>query len=543
MSSRGQMIDKIISVFFYCLVVIGVLLHFKINYMFGLDDSYITFRYAQNFSEGYGLRFNVDEKYFGSTAMGFALLLGVLSYIIDTVTHHSIFIKDQIADVGVWIPVMANLLSAISIGAVVIVLFRIGNSLLSVRLSFVFSVFFGIFIFISPISERVSGHETCLYLALLLVGLYLLYFSNRYFIAGISIGLAATVRPDSYLMFLIAASILLVRYFVGRQNPRSLKSVISFTGGFLLLVIPWMIFCHVYFGQILPGTLDAKQAQALLGDFPVYSFDILAKETILFFEWYLLSAFVLTTISAIILLILMNRSIVAIFNHASLCMIVSLLLFGFGQFIAYCLMSVSFWPWYLHPVWFSIMMASIISIMELLSYLSVSGWVNIWSSLTLLIVFVLGELSFFQTNNPIEKWLSLWSEGKRSIWDHPYSYDPIVRYLKEKEPKGTTVATAEPGALGFKLGPAFKVVDELGLTSPGVAKKLIAGDARYLFATWNPEYVIVSWDGSYTSHKADWFNKQYELIGEFDRQDYWKERIHHGAYLFKKRIQSHQESQ
>lgn len=64
-----------------------------------------------------------------------------------------------------------------------------------------------------------------------------------------------------------------------------------------------------------------------------------------------------------------------------------------------------------------------------------------------------------------------------------YSYDPIVRYLKEKEPKGTTVATAEPGALGFKLGPAFKVVDELGLTSPGVAKKLIAGDARYLFAT------------------------------------------------------------
>ena len=98
MSSRGQMIDKIISVFFYCLVVIGVLLHFKINYLFGLDDSYITFRYAQNFSEGYGLRFNVDEKYFGSTAMGFALLLGVLSYIIDTVTHHSIFIKDQIAD-------------------------------------------------------------------------------------------------------------------------------------------------------------------------------------------------------------------------------------------------------------------------------------------------------------------------------------------------------------------------------------------------------------------------------------------------------------
>lgn len=247
---------------------------------------------------------------------------------------------------------------------------------------------------------------------------YSLYFSNRYFIAGISIGLAATVRPDSYLMFLIAASILLVRYFVGRQNPRSLKSVISFTGGFLLLVIPWMIFCHVYFGQILPGTLDAKQAQALLGDFPVYSFDILAKETILFFEWYLLSAFVLATVSAIILLILMNRSIVAIFNHASLCMIVSLLLFGFGQFIAYCLMSV-FWPWYLHPVWFSIMMASIISIMELLGYLSVSGWVNIWSSLTLLIVFVLGELSFFQTNNPIEKWLSLWSEGKRSIWDHP----------------------------------------------------------------------------------------------------------------------------
>lgn len=543
MRHYNQMIDKTISVFFYCLVVIGVLLHFKINYMFGLDDSYITFRYAQNFSEGYGLRFNVDEKYLGSTAMGFAIILGILSYIIDTVTHNSIFIKDQVADSGVWIPVIANLLSAISMGAMVVVLFRIGKSLLGVRLGFFFSVLFGMFIFISPISERVSGHETCIYLAILLVGLYLLYFASKYFFSGVLIGLAVTVRPDSYLMFLIVVLILLARYFVDRQQSRSLKSVVSFTSGFLLLIVPWMMFCHVYFGQILPGTLDAKRVQALLGDFPVYSFDIVAKETVLFFGWYLLAAFVLSIASAIVLLILMNRQLVAVFNNSSLCMIISLLLFGFGQFIIYRLIQVSFWWWYLHPVWFSIIMASVISMITLLSYLSVSGWVNIGSSLTLLIVFVLGELSFFQTNNPIEKWLSLWEEGKRSVWEHPYSYDSIVRYLKEKEPAGASVVTAEPGALGFKLGPAFKVIDELGLTSPKVAKKMIEGDVKYPFTTWDPEYVIVSWEGSYTPHKTDWFSKEYELVGEFDHHDYWKQHIYHGAYLFKKRIQTDQELQ
>ena len=43
-----------------------------------LDDFYITFRYAQNFVHGEGLVFNPGERVFGTTAPGYALLLGLL---------------------------------------------------------------------------------------------------------------------------------------------------------------------------------------------------------------------------------------------------------------------------------------------------------------------------------------------------------------------------------------------------------------------------------------------------------------------------------
>lgn len=542
MSHYDQKINRTIVLVFYGLTAIGILLHFKMNFMFGLDDSYITFRYAQNLADGYGLRFNVDEKYFGSTAMGFAILLGVVSHAIDVITHHSFIIKEQIADSGIWIPVVANFLSAVSMGVIVVVLYKIGNAILGLKIGFAVAVFFGVFIFVSPISERVSGHETNMHLAILFVSLYLLYFTNGFFISGLVLGLSVTLRPDSYLMFLIMVSILAIRCFVSQPRSVAMRLAASFASGFLALVIPWLIFCAVYFGQILPGTLDAKRAQTLLGDFPLYTVDIVANETLLFFGWHVLSLFVVSILSAIALLVLQNRSATALLGNPSFCIIASLLLFAGGQVVFYWWMKVSFWWWYLHPVWFMGMMASIVSIVNLLAYGLAPGWAKIWSASALWVVCILGILAS-NMGDSLGRWFHPWLRGQRTRWEHPYSYDPIVRYLKEKEPAGTTVATAEPGALAFKLGPAFKVIDELGLASPRVAKKLVEGDMKYIFTTWSPEYVIATWDGHYTAHKTDWFNREYELIGEFDRQDYWKERMHHGAYLFKKRAQLQQDRQ
>ena len=538
-TQNNKLTDKIIRFIFYGLVIVSILIHFKNNYMYALDDSYITFRYAQNFSEGYGLRFNIDEKYYGSTAMGFAVILGVISHVIDELTHGSILIKDQIANSGVLIPVLANLISAISIGVIAIFIFKTSDYMLGLRIGFIIALFFCIFIFISPTFYGISGHETCNYLAILCVSIYLLFIINKYFLSGLLVGLSTTLRPDSYLMFLIILSILFIRYLFSQQRRQPLISIMNFAGGFLLLIIPWIIFCDVYFGQILPGTLLAKKAQVFLGHWPLYSFNIIAKETIMFFGGYILSICIILIFSAVILLISTNFSIKTAFHDPSFCIIISILSFGIGQFIFYILIRVTFWAWYMTPFWFMLTIGAAISAIVLINFLYATDRTRVWSALALLLTFILGFLSFGR----VEYWFDQFVSGQRNLWEHSNSYDPIALYLKEKEPTGTTVATSEPGALGFKLGPKFKVIDELGLISPGVAQHIIKGDFKYPFVTWNPEYVIVSWDGKYTPHHSDWFKEEYDLVGEFDHQSFWKKNINRGVYLFKKRAQSYQNSQ
>ncbi|MCB1054955.1 MAG: hypothetical protein KDD11_05515, partial [Acidobacteria bacterium] len=47
-----------------------------------LDDVFITYRYARSFAEGQGLVFNPGERVFGTTAPGWALVLGTLSWLL-----------------------------------------------------------------------------------------------------------------------------------------------------------------------------------------------------------------------------------------------------------------------------------------------------------------------------------------------------------------------------------------------------------------------------------------------------------------------------
>ena len=46
---------------------------------YSYDDNYITYRYAKNWRQGEGLVYNPGERVFGTSAPGYALLLGTLS--------------------------------------------------------------------------------------------------------------------------------------------------------------------------------------------------------------------------------------------------------------------------------------------------------------------------------------------------------------------------------------------------------------------------------------------------------------------------------
>lgn len=129
-----------------------------------------------------------------------------------------------------------------------------------------------------------------------------------------------------------------------------------------------------------------------------------------------------------------------------------------------------------------------------------------------------------------------WVQGK-NVNQHIYSYDSIINYIKTNSPNGATIATAEPGALGFKLGPRYTVIDVLGLISPDVARNIILDNLDYPFQRWDPEYVIVSWRGNYDPIDREWFPNKYELKGEF-KHEYWTYNLKRGAFLYRKKNNS-----
>jgi len=121
----------------------------------------------------------------------------------------------------------------------------------------------------------------------------------------------------------------------------------------------------------------------------------------------------------------------------------------------------------------------------------------------------------------------------RQVNPHLASYDYFVSYLRAENPNGTTVATSEPGTMAYRLGPKFRVMDVLGLVTPGVVDAILHGDFNYVVPHFEPKYVIVSWQGLYQPDEYIGFSGLYQFVGEFDAP-YWEASLKHGAYLFKR---------
>jgi arabinofuranosyltransferase len=297
--------------------------------------------------------------------------------------------------------------------------------------------------------------------------------------------------------------------------------------GYAAIYLPWILFCMLYFGQALPETLLAKRAQVILGDWTRYNIG-LALEVAIDSIAQSLSVFIgLLILSSIGLSIAWVKQSRNFFHLPATAMIVALLLFGFGQSLFYSLIGVTFWPWYVTPLIFVWIVSGAFAGILLLRFLSVGGWIGKSSALVIIMSIGPAAFAFPAVLHNVKTVFKI-----ESVNQHVFSYDPIVNYLHEQNPEGCCVATPEPGALGFKLGTRYKVVDELGLASPDVAKHIIEGDMDYPFNRWHPDYVIVTWPGKYNPQDRPWFAKSYALVNEFPHE-YWQQHLKRGALLYK----------
>lgn len=195
------------------------------DYVF--EDSYITYRYAENLASGHGFVFNPGERVLGTSTPLWTLVLAFAGRL------------------GFDVPAAGGFLTALSLSLLALtgawMLARIGFPNLGVV--FAAAVLWGtgeVLLF--------WGMETAFF-SFLLLAAFALAASGRPALAGLVMGLACLTRYDGALFagVLIAALWLRTRRF-----PRRAALAAS------AVVAPWLIFSWLYFGSVLPNTLEAK---------------------------------------------------------------------------------------------------------------------------------------------------------------------------------------------------------------------------------------------------------------------------------------------
>lgn len=104
-----------------------------------------------------------------------------------------------------------------------------------------------------------SGMETIWFSTIVLGTFYYLnHVRTRYWVVGILVGLSIWLRPDGLTLIAPVIVIILLEKLDWQVK---FKIALEFIGGLLALLIPYLLFNHVYSNALWPNTFFAKQAE------------------------------------------------------------------------------------------------------------------------------------------------------------------------------------------------------------------------------------------------------------------------------------------
>lgn len=482
---------------------------------FGIDDSYITYRYAQNIVLGNGPVFNVGERYLGTTAPGFALLLAALSAIVEAMRIGGA------ADVLLDIPHLARYISAISAGVIGYVAYRFISAGRPSGQKRVAGVLLACYMITLPQIANTVGHETLFCVALVLAGLYVR--PDRPAPGSLLLGIAALVRHDAVLAIVpalafgelrsLASSIRQAKLGApgGVWKPVFRRDALRWVVHLALLFAPisaWALFAWGYYGSPIPGTLLAKRAEAFLGSWRNASLATFAT-------------YVANTIGALTIPLTAGALLGLAAAMKWRDRIAQVSAWGILHLAFYSLVGTSFWYWYATPLVICLCVAGCHGWMT--GAEAIAGAIArripskaVQTAGRLAWSIVLGLAVVAVCANALGR-----APAKNA---HIRSFDQIVSYLQREAPLGASVSTPEPGALAYSLGPTYHVIDTLGLASPGVAEGILRGELReWPYQAYRPEWILVSYEGLGPDTQSVWFTRSYALVGDFT-EPYWSNR-------------------
>lgn len=303
----NKFLTRELFVYIFFFTILSVVLYYR-QLFIGLhyDDSFITYRYAINFSDGKGFVFNEGERVNSASSLLFTLILALFHYIG--------FTNLQIAS-----SVIGLLSSFASIYLVYNIISGFVNDKLlkaNILIPFVFSG--------NIIAWAASGMESLFFIFLILL-FFKFYIKNNIFGSTLLLCLLLICRAESVILF---GSVLLAELFlaINKKNYVTLLSFLLFGGSTIALFLLWNF---LYFDSVIPQPLRFKSISSYYDRDIAVSF----KETL---KFYFFKNSILTVLSlAAIVYFLTNilRSKIKFTNNKLVFTLSVYLLISVGSFM------------------------------------------------------------------------------------------------------------------------------------------------------------------------------------------------------------------
>jgi len=236
-----------------------------LNNKFVQDDAFISFRYVQNFVDGYGLVFNIGERVEGYTNLLWVLLLSVFAFFKINLQSISQILSVLFGTLVLFMTFKVSQLIVLKYETKQIKKIKTSDTDTNVNyfnlIPSVMLVFTGSFIFWS-----ISGMESTMFISFCLLGIYF-YLKES---SGDSIGykfplfifLATLTRPEGLYFFgLIILHKVFFTFLELRSNAFKIlfsrKNLISYSV-YIIPVILYFLIRYMYYGYLFPNTYYAK---------------------------------------------------------------------------------------------------------------------------------------------------------------------------------------------------------------------------------------------------------------------------------------------
>jgi hypothetical protein len=201
-----------------------------------IDDSFITFRYAQNILAGEGFVYNPGEPIMGTTTPLYTFVMVVLGAVSGGTQAP--------------FPEIAMLVNAIADGIAAALLYLLGKHFKQELVGIAAALCWGVAS--HSVTFAIGGLETSL-VVLLLVGMSYFYLTDRVTLAAFLASLALVTRPDTVLL----VGLIALDYFI-RVLRKQMKWEWLAVLALVLLPLLWYGYATFQFGTPIPHSVQAK---------------------------------------------------------------------------------------------------------------------------------------------------------------------------------------------------------------------------------------------------------------------------------------------